>query len=275
MVVRTRQGLAFAGRHRGYKTLTTCLREQRIIDQTVFAFHLADNSDTENQQSVISFGSWDVGKYALEEEFTYIDIIENSSCWQLPLSEFRIAGTILPNLTPQGAMINSRGTFIELPTKEYELFRSKTCGTVQCDPESWDIVFQCPNGEEKRLSDMSFVLNGVTFSVSSKHYIFKRDSVCSCLVYRAEFCSLGLPFLRAYYTLFDEERLRIGLARSINFPYPSNLPKVVLVILTGLGIALVFYLCRIYLCRRKAVEPVNEANPANHLEPLIPADFHA
>ena len=30
---------------------------------------------------------------------------------------------------------------------------------------------------------------------------------------------LGIPFMQAYYTLFDAETNRIGLARSVNYPY--------------------------------------------------------
>ena len=35
---------------------------------------------------------------------------------------------------------------------------------------------------------------------------------------------LGLPFLRAYYTLFDLEAFRIGLALSVNFTSRHSAP---------------------------------------------------
>ena len=78
MVVRTKQGLAFGKRSEGWKTLVETLKNEGVISQAVFAFHLTDNSGTELPPSAISIGSWSLSKYALDEDFTYLYLYDKS-----------------------------------------------------------------------------------------------------------------------------------------------------------------------------------------------------
>ena len=70
-----------------------------------------------------------------------------------------------------------------------------------------------------------------------------------------DYSVLGTPFLRAYYTLFDEERYRIDLARSRNYLYSSNWPRLLEAILVILVRVLALNLYR------KTDEPANDLEP--------------
>lgn len=75
-----------------------------------------------------------------------------------------------------------------------------------------------------RLPDLIFLLDGYPFKLSPKHYILKQGLLCKDLVrgFNENYFLLGAPFLRAYYTLFDMEYFRIGLARSVNYAYSAS-----------------------------------------------------
>ena len=228
VVVRVRQGLGFGKRSEGSKTLVEGLKDAGVISQAVFAFHLADQAYSHIPPSALSLGSWDLGRYSLEKEFTYLYVHDKSGYWDVQLLGMMLNVTAFKDFSITKARFDSGSSFLQLPTKAFQFYREEVCRVVACQQDQDWIQFICPDSEEMLLPDITFLLGGYLFTISPLHYIHKQGLLCSDSVRESSeaFYTLGQPFLLAYYTLFDMESFRIGLARSVNYPpLPSKSPR--------------------------------------------------
>jgi hypothetical protein len=195
------------------------LKGQGVIEHAVFAFYLTDdfNSLGPNPSSSLSFGSWDLEKYALSD-LTYVTVYPSQGYWAVQLSAIGIGDTTLP--VASYAVIDSGTSLIVVPLDIYEKMRAVICAAVICE-FSFDLtVFSCENGEETHLPVLSFTIDGTEFPLPPQHYFLKENGVCYVLILPMDFplYILGDPFMRAYYTVFDADNSRIGIARSLNHP---------------------------------------------------------
>lgn len=254
------------------KTLVENLKEQRIIDKTVFAFHLSDFSNSQLPNSSLSIGSWNLGKYALDKEFTYLHLYDKSGYWAVRMYGFSLNQEASEIAESNVAEIDSYTSFLYLPKEAFDLYRSAVCPLVSCDISKSYIEFNCENGEEERWPDLTFTLGGFKLPISPKHYILKTGNICEDLVnnFSQDFYRFGMPFMRAYYTLFDMENFRIGVARSINYPYPSIWNMTTLLIISLALLAAIVVGIGYYHCRRKNdPESVENSPSINSFEPLL------
>jgi len=220
VVVSTRQGLAASSLSDGHETMLDNLKSQNVIDRKVFAFFLSQEDDFMAPMPSVSFGSWDLAAYALTD-FTYLPVDSELGDWTVPITGFRVGST--PVYSIGSASLDPNDYDIYLPSYAYRSFRRTICSLVTCDTSSYSIEFECDNNEIELLPDLVFELNGVEFSLSTKFYVknWGWGDPCQMNVQESYYgqYDLGIPFMQAYYTLFDAETNRIGLARSVNYPY--------------------------------------------------------
>ena len=270
LVVSPRQGLSFSRLSADYSTLLDNLKAQGVIHETLFAFYLSDNYDASNPNpklpSSLSFGSMDLEKYALSD-LTYVAVNAATGYWAVPISVVTIGNeTMVEN---SYAIIDSGTSLITTPVVVYWKINALICERVACESSQDFTVFACPNGEEKHLPDLSFTLDGSSFPLSPKHYILKEGNFCVALLYPFDMSNvyiLGDAFMRAYYTVYDADNSRIGLANSINNPPPTQGWRVLVIILGVLLLLIVGVVgsC-LFVKHRKA--------PSSDLtEPLIPSN---
>lgn len=276
VAVRTKQGLAFAKRSERSKTLVESLKEQGVIDRAVFAFHISDKSNNNPLQSSLSFCSWDLNKYALNKDVTTLNLSDDSGYWNVNISGFTVNQTALDGFTRSKAEIDSSKSEIYLPEPAFEFYRSAVCRLVNCSRSQDEVQFNCSNGEEQQLPDLSFKLNEHEFPVSSKYYILKNRGNCRGMVgiFNENYYILGLPFMRAYYIQFDMDNRRIDIVQSINqSDSPINQSEFPLleVILVSLMVVLVPAGCiGAYFLGRQSNPRTPECLPTdNKVDPLL------
>lgn len=250
LVVSPRQGLSFAKLSSGYRTLLDSLKAQGVIHEAVFAFYLSDNSDSSIElSSSLSFGSWDLDKYALSD-LTYVAVRAETGYWAVQLTAFTIANE---NVAENSlAIIDSGTSLITTPLGTFWTITNLICKLVTCEDSLDLIVFACPNGEEKGLPDLSFTLEGTEFPLSPKQYILKEEGYCVVLIYPLDFSVyiLGDVFMRAYYTVFDAEHSRIGLANSVNNPPPLQGWRVLVIVTCVFGLLIAATVASCLLVKR-------------------------
>lgn len=264
VIVRAMQGLALQARVQGSKTLVETLKEQGVIDMEVFAIYLTDYLDQNKPQSSLSFGSWDLTKYALSD-FSWFRIKTLRKFWVITLNSFKIEKTLTVDSSP--VFVSHTEPMIIVPYEAYEIYRSAVCGIVKCGLYNDGIMFDCPNGEEESLPDMIFKLDNTDFPLSYKYYILKVDNSCFSLVFpiNSIVYMLGSPFLRAYYAAFDKDNYQIGFARSINYPYPSGMSMWTVAFIAAITVALIVGVVVGYcLYRRKGLRVAEAAQPLMH-----------
>ena len=71
---------------------------------------------------------------------------------------------------------------------------------------------------------LTFTMGEQEFPIAPEHYLSRVDQQCYSLVVSTDSSEdeLGHPFMLAYYSLFDAENYRIGLARSVSNPFPAS-----------------------------------------------------
>ena len=262
------QGLAFSKLSEWHDTFLGSLKKQGLISQAQFAFYLSNSTSPNAAQSSLSFGSYDLDKYALGN-FSYIPVDSEAGLWNVPLQSLSYGRNPVEN--DREAVVSSGASFISISTAAYKKVQTVICQLVQCDTHYSDIVFDCGKGEESVLPEMVFRLGGQDFPLGQKYYIGRDDAKCYTLLVPTESSRdvLGYPFLRAYYTLFDAENYRIGLAparpiplKHKNAPVPSNSGYIWL----GLG---VFAVISVLLAVWCLYSPKKTEQTTSLMEPLV------
>jgi len=261
--VKCMQGLTLPKQSAGSNSLLANMKSQQLIAQAVFALHLADCTAAKLPPSSLSFGSYDLAKYALSD-FSYVPVDPNKQLWTVSLQRISFGTESVEE--NREAVFNTDIGVIPISNAAYTKLYRTICRIVECDITYVDIVFDCSNGEETALPDITFTLGGQPFALSWKHYIAREKQNCFSLVVptNSETDILGLPFLRAYYTLFDAENYQVGLAQSINMQQPSSVWHICLGVgVVGVVVGVVWCLYR----GRKRSE-----RPTDLMEPLIRTD---
>jgi len=267
VVVRYRQGLASSRLSEGYPTLLDSLKKQGVIDRAAFALHLENELSSSNETSMLTFGSWNWEKYALSPP-KYVRLASRSGLWEVGLNGFKVEGELISESAL--ALVSSSSSDILLPPHAYSLYSDTICQQVKCVHSWMDFSFDCQNGEEQQLPDITFLLGGHEFSVSSSLYIRKHAGKCESAVSASDldFYVLGITFMWAYYTIFDMEKEQIGFARSVNYPYLPSTSSTLYWIWGG-AFALLLMCVVIVAYTRRRPTPIQDPI----IKPLIPREF--
>jgi saccharopepsin len=214
--------------------------------------------------SSLSFGSYDLDKYALSD-FSYVPVDWTYGNWIVSLQSLTFGKKLLDKY--RNVNISTGTSLIYISFAAYEAAREVTCKLVNCYTGQDLIVFDCENGEEAKLPEMTFKLGEHDFPLSPKHYIRREKGLCylQMLSTTGDVDILGYPFLRAYYSLFDAETHTIGFARSLNNPLPPGSWYIWLGVGLGLlvfaGVIVWFVWCR---SNKKTAQSTTDL-----MEPLI------
>ena len=228
------------------------LKAQGVISTASFAIYLNDfwMTGNTNQPSSISFGEYNLDKYALSE-FQYLPVIPDIGHWIVELTGFSLS---TQSIADSGvAVIDSGSSLIVAPSKVFYDIRDFFCATRECfQLLSPFIAFNCKQSDIAEFPTMDIRLSGQSFPLPPDAYVlFSLEpslggGVCLVLIQSIDFnvWILGDVFMRRYYTLFDMDNMRIGLARSINSPQPVEWAGWVLIGLVTVLIAVVVVLLR-------------------------------
>lgn len=148
--------------------------------------------------------------YLLEGKITYVPL-ETIGYWG-----FNVSGTSIGDVRSNGHFLRSGQTkmtidsainFIGVPQDDYDIILSHF-GADQ-DNKTIDCDFIKSSSET-----LNIHIGDQTFSVPPELFISQANKICSLNISPVEqdYYVLGNPFLQAFYTVFDAENHRFGLA---------------------------------------------------------------
>jgi len=196
------------------------LMYQGLVQQNVFSVWLSDISDPDAQTGgELLLGGIDSTKYT--GALTYVPLT-NETYWQFGLDDVTIAGTaqkFCPN-GPCKAILDTGTSLLVGPTEAIKAINAKL-GGIEI-PATGEYIIPCK--KIPLLPNIGFVINGKSFVLTAKQYVLQitQDGETSCI---SGFMGMDIPpptgpiwiigdvFIAAYYSVFDFENSRIGLAK--------------------------------------------------------------
>eukprot|EP00164_Ancoracysta_twista_P008258 GFYU01011881.1.p1 GENE.GFYU01011881.1~~GFYU01011881.1.p1 ORF type:complete len:536 (+),score=151.66 GFYU01011881.1:143-1750(+) len=174
---------------------------QRVIPEPMFSFFL--RHDTRGSTLVLG-GVLD--EYHPNDEIFWAKVIDKEH-WKVRIKDTRM-GQYSHNCQDCEGYIDTGATHIYVPHNHYPFFNLKI--DPNCTPETlkempvFAFTVAGENGQEKELK------------LYPDDYIIKREKVCESGFLRIDEndWTFGTPFLRAYYTVYDFQKIRLGVARS-------------------------------------------------------------
>lgn len=194
------------------------LKTQAIIQKKIFAFYFGGTV------SSIILGEYDSS--LIKTDLVYFTLSNNQS-WSFNASNFCLGSQIITN-NSETVLINSASGQIKAPLASYNFILTYLRSEYQACVSFENIIkCSCPSGVLS-FPNFIFYIDNSEFTLEPNYYINEENSVCSLKIAlidsEEDYWILGMPFLQKYYTVFDADNLRIGIAESIKSE--SNLPVV-------------------------------------------------
>ena len=199
------------------------MKDQGVIDTAAFAIYLSNvgtgegmDNTADGEQSSISFGEWDLDKYAVSE-FTYLSVSPKTGHWAVNMTGYSLGGDMIG--VESEAVIDSGSSVLVVPNGVFNGLKKQFCSKKKCaKTQNPLIAFPCSQHYAEEFPDFVVRLEGHDFPLSPHDYILYDGPSNSCIVLvvpmRMNLWVLGDVFMRRYYSLFDMDNMRIGLAEA-------------------------------------------------------------
>jgi saccharopepsin len=182
--------------------------EQKLIDEPVFAFYLADDKG----ESEVTFGGVDSDKY--KGKITTIPL-RRKAYWEVDFDSIAY-GDDAAELENTGVILDTGTSLIALPTQLAEMLNAQIGAKKNY---AGQYAIDCSKRDS--LKDVTFNLAGYNFTLGPYDYILEVSGSCISTFMGMDFpeptgplAILGDAFLRRYYSIYDLGANTVGLAEA-------------------------------------------------------------
>jgi len=193
-------------------SLLDVLVSQGALSQKLFAFYL---SSSDEQSSEVSLGGYNAQH--VREGLTWLKVDDAKGIWEVNVDDIVVNSTRL-GFRPCADFLGRCTAVLDTGCSGIGLPRGMT------DKLSKQIGF---TGEKLQCTDptmtlpaIGFVLGGQSFALSPRDYVeVSANNPQSCRLRFSDVESsdttflLGHPFLQRYYSVYDQDNMRVGLAK--------------------------------------------------------------
>jgi len=209
---------AFDSNRQNSPSLISRIFSESVLPRNIFSLYIKADFDA----SELLLGGIDRSKYSGKIEYTPNLIVDGFETWAVEITRVDFAGNIGEE-TSQAALVTLNENSFEMPPAEAErYYRQINASVVEGSTER---RFKCYNYDS--LPPVSFKLrNSLTSQVFdiSLFALFSlggSDDECSLKINTTKESDpyswvLGSPFFERNYVIFDYDRKRIGLAKSVD-----------------------------------------------------------
>uniref|UniRef100_A0A7S3CSQ4 Peptidase A1 domain-containing protein n=1 Tax=Strombidium rassoulzadegani TaxID=1082188 RepID=A0A7S3CSQ4_9SPIT len=199
------------------------MKASGVIDEMVFSMSIGHG----DIQSKITFGGYDIDSYAKDSsEVNWHSIRSGSRHWELGLEGFGFKFEEATYGFSYGSrskpvIVDSGTSFLLMPKGELLAFLKFIQRKVGIDFKL-DVIpmGECTVEQYEQFPDLVMVIDGVQYTVPRESYLgIEMGFQCYMKIMTHDlipFWILGLNFFENYYTIFDQEQLKVGFAPSIH-----------------------------------------------------------
>jgi hypothetical protein len=193
----------------GYQTPIQLMKKQGLIDEASFAFYLSDGDGSHGE---LTIGGIDHDKFTGSMNY---HPLASKSYWLIKANLSLDRSTVCANCN---AIVDSGTSLCTGPPDLVEAFAASV-GAVSMGST---YVMNCSSRDSA--PDLDIEIDGVTYSLSPKEYIIEMNGMClfgfmglgsdsdAGMFQSPPMWILGDIFMRKYYTHFDYDNARIGIA---------------------------------------------------------------
>ncbi|KAK3321579.1 vacuolar protease A precursor [Apodospora peruviana] len=180
--------------------------DQKLIDEPVFAFYLADTDG----ESEVTFGG--VNKDRYEGKITTIPL-RRKAYWEVDFDAIAY-GDDEAELENTGVILDTGTSLIALPSQLAEMLNAQMGAK-----KGYNGQYSVDCAKRASLPDVTFRLAGYNFTLSAYDYILEVSGSCISTFMGMDFPAptgplaiLGDAFLRRYYSIYDLGANTVGIA---------------------------------------------------------------
>lgn len=149
------------------------------------------------------------------DDLIYIPLYDESGFWSVALDGITVGSSSIVS-TVEMAILDTGTSLISGPGADFSsiLDALNEVGSCEIDQNSEFVVCDCSSHDLSSYPDITFKLGGNSFSLSPEDYMYQENTSCLLLIDGGseEEWILGDSFLRKYYSVYDMEQRRVGLA---------------------------------------------------------------
>lgn len=180
--------------------------KQKLIDQGLFSFYLPSSS---NEKGELDIGGIDEKKYTGE---IFWHPLSSETYWQIKLDDVTMDGSSISDV--KTGIIDTGTSLIAGPSKEVKAIAKKIGAKAPFFAPN-EFLIDCDTLSS--LPNLEFSFGGKTFPLTPKQYILNVQGQCllgltGIDVPAGPLWIMGDIFIREYYTVFDVDNSRIGVA---------------------------------------------------------------
>jgi hypothetical protein len=202
-------------------------RDEGAIEEAVFSMSIAPNYG----QSKMTIGGYDEERFSTTP-LTWADLhSEYDTYWRLSMDKmsFKFGDNDEDAWSTHNKqiIIDSGTSFNLMPSDDLKpmLEQIEENMDIQCELDVIPIC-GCPGDPDDEATigvddfpDLKYVMEGETYFIPRRSYVVKQQGTCYLKLMHhptLPFHIMGLNFFQNYYTVFDQERKRLGFGRSIH-----------------------------------------------------------
>ena len=215
LIVTSTQGFGFPELNNNIPTFIDKLMEQGVITQRTFSFYFSQTSFTDTEydlNSAVVIGEVDTS-YA-DGDLEYIPLSGTPAFWSVKLGGATSGSNSI--MTDTGiAIFDTATSKIVVPQVYFSSIMQSLSAAGECQSVNTDIYCDC--GES--YPALSVTLGKSVYTLESDYYLGEEnDGTCKLLIVGGEapYWVLGQAFLRKYYTVYDMDGERVGIALAVS-----------------------------------------------------------
>lgn len=204
-------GLGFKSSSDSPKPFLKTLKDNGMIDDAIFSIYLNDENDPNDLKSTIILGGYDAYRYSYTSHIDWMDI-KGTDQWEIILDYSKYDGKSLDSETT--AVFNSTSVYIYAP--EYAV---DNIYKILVDDQNNNCYYHkefifCSCYSEDDFDSIELYLDGFIYELENKDLFKNYDGECQLQIkyWDNDYWSLGFPFLRKFYTIYNMDTMEIGIA---------------------------------------------------------------
>ena len=186
------------------------LHQQGLINEKVFAFHIGK---TDGEEGTLQLGGYDKSKFVGDLQWIPLKM---RNYWLVALNDITFDGKSVS--TAPHAIVDTGTSLLAGPTAEVKALAAKAGASP--NPFNNNQYFVDCNAN---LPTLTFTLNGIDFPLSGSDYVINAGGgICLFAMVGLDVPApagplwiLGDVFLRRYYSVYDYDNGRVGLAPAV------------------------------------------------------------